>query len=85
MLLCAGYGTRLGALSDERPKPMLPVCDVPILRYGVAHLVAHGIRDIVINLHHRGDVIERDLGDGASLGARVSYVHEDVILFHKKD
>jgi len=80
MLLCAGYGTRLGALSDERPKPMLPVCDLPILRYGIAQLVAHGIRDIVINVHHRGDVIERELGDGAALGARIAYSPEDVIL-----
>jgi len=80
MLLCAGYGTRLGALSDERPKPMLPVCDVPIVRYGVAQLVAHGIRDIVINLHHRGDVIERDLRDGAALGARIRYIHEAELL-----
>jgi NDP-sugar pyrophosphorylase family protein len=80
MLLCAGFGTRLGALSDERPKPMLPVADAPILRYGIAHLVAHGIRDIVINLHHRGEVIQEDIGDGGALGARVSYIHEEVIL-----
>ncbi len=80
MLLCAGLGTRLGPLSDERPKPMLPVCDVSILRYGIAQLVAHGIRDLVINVHHRGDVIERELGDGAALGARIAYSPEDVIL-----
>ena len=80
MLLCAGLGTRLGALSDERPKPMLPVCDLPILRYGIALLVGHGITDIVINLHHRGDVIEDDLGDGAALGARIQYSREDVLL-----
>ncbi len=80
MLLCAGYGTRLGALSDVRPKPMLPVCDLPIVRFGIAQLVAHGIRDVVINLHHRGDVIERDLGDGRSLGARIQYLHEEVLL-----
>jgi mannose-1-phosphate guanylyltransferase len=80
MLLCAGFGTRLGALSDERPKPMLPVCDVPILRYGIAQLVAHGVRDIVINLHHRGDVIEDDIGDGAALGARVQYSREPELL-----
>jgi NDP-sugar pyrophosphorylase family protein len=80
MLLCAGFGTRLGPLSDERPKPMLPVCDVPILRYGIAQLVGHGIRDIVINLHHRGDVIEDDIGDGSALGARVVYSREPTIL-----
>lgn len=80
MLLCAGLGTRLGALSDERPKPMLPVCDIPIVRYGIANLVAHGITDVVINLHHRGGVIERELGDGRAFGARIQYSHEPTIL-----
>ncbi|HVV87797.1 MAG TPA: NDP-sugar synthase, partial [Kofleriaceae bacterium] len=80
MLLCAGLGTRLGALSDERPKPMLPVCDLPIVRYGIAQLVAHGIREIVINVHHRGDVVERELGDGSAFGARIRYSPEDVLL-----
>lgn len=80
MLLCAGLGTRLGGLSDQRPKPMLPVCDLPILRYGIALLVGHGIRDIVINLHHLGEVIEDELGDGEPLGARIQYIHEETIL-----
>jgi mannose-1-phosphate guanylyltransferase len=80
MLLCAGLGTRLGPMSDERPKPMLPVCDLPILRYGIAVLVGHGVPDIVINLHHLGDVIEREIGDGAALGARVQYSREAAIL-----
>lgn len=80
MLLCAGLGTRLGNLGTERPKPMLPVCNHPILAYGIANLVAHGIRDLVINTHHKGDVIQRELGDGARYGARIQYVHEEVIL-----
>ena len=80
MLLCAGLSTRLGRLGAERPKPMLPVCGIPILAYGITNLVAHGIRDIVINTHHRGDVIQRELGDGRRFGARIQYVEEDVIL-----
>jgi NDP-sugar pyrophosphorylase family protein len=80
MILCAGLGTRLGALSDQRPKPMLPVCDRPILEYGIANLVAHGITELVINLHHRGDVIRDELGDGRRLGARIQYVEEAAIL-----
>jgi NDP-sugar pyrophosphorylase family protein len=80
MLLSAGLGTRLGPLSDERPKPMLPVCNLPILRYGIALLVGHGIRDIVINLHHRAGVIEREIGDGSALGARIRYVRETAPL-----
>lgn len=80
MLLCAGMSTRLGPLGDTLPKPMLPVCDVPIVRYGVALLVGHGIRDIVINLHHHGDAIRDDLGDGSALGARIQYSQEEVLL-----
>jgi NDP-sugar pyrophosphorylase family protein len=80
MLLCAGLSTRLGKLGAERPKPMLPVCGIPILAYGIANLVAHGIRDIVINTHHRGDVIRDEIGDGRQLGARIQYLQEDVIL-----
>ena len=80
MLLCAGLSTRLGKLGTERPKPMLPVCGLPILQYGIANLVAHGIRDLVINTHHRGDVIMGELGDGRHLGARIQYIHEDPIL-----
>ncbi len=80
MLLAAGFGTRLGALSEDRPKPMLPVCDLPILQYGVSLLVGHGITDIVINVHHRADSVERALGDGSRLGARIRYSREATIL-----
>ncbi|MGE0402095.1 MAG: sugar phosphate nucleotidyltransferase [Kofleriaceae bacterium] len=80
MLLCAGLSTRLGRMGAERPKPMLPVCGIPILAYGISNLVAHGVRDIVINTHHRGEVIREEIGDGARFGARIQYIHEDTIL-----
>ena len=80
MLLCAGLSTRLGKLGAERPKPMLPVCGIPILAYGIANLVAHGITEIVINTHHLGEVIEREIGDGRRWGARIRYIHEAAIL-----
>jgi mannose-1-phosphate guanylyltransferase len=80
MMLCAGLSTRLGKLGTECPKPMLPVCGMPILAYGLANLVAHGITEIVINTHHRGELIERAIGDGRRFGARIRYLHEPVIL-----
>lgn len=64
LILAAGFGTRLGALSDERPKPLLPVCDIPLIRYAVALLRGHGVDEIAVNLHHRGDLIRAELGDG---------------------
>ena len=80
MLLCAGLSTRLGELGAERPKPLLPVCGLPIVAYGIANLVAHGITDIVINTHHRGELFRQELGDGRRFGARIQYIHEPVLL-----
>ena len=80
MLLCAGLSTRLGPLGEAVPKPLLPVCGVPILTYGIANLVAHGVTELVINTHHLPAQFHAALGDGRRWGARITYVHEPVIL-----
>ena len=72
LILAAGFGTRLGTLSDERPKPLLPVCDIPLIRYAVALLAGHGVRELAINLHHRGELIETEIGSGAVSASRSS-------------
>lgn len=80
MVLAAGFGTRLGALTQERPKPMLPVCGVPLVEWAVRWLAHHGIEEVVVNLHHLGEQIEAVLGDGARLGVKVRYSHEDGMI-----
>jgi NDP-sugar pyrophosphorylase family protein len=80
MILCAGMSTRLGPLGEQLPKPLLPVADLPIVKYVIALLVGHGIRDIVVNLHYQGELFEAELGDGAALGARIHYSREPDIL-----
>jgi NDP-sugar pyrophosphorylase family protein len=80
MILAAGFGTRLGPLTDERPKPLLPLCNVPILRWGLAALARAGIREVVVNLHHLGGQIAAELGDGSSAGISIAYSHEPTIL-----
>jgi mannose-1-phosphate guanylyltransferase len=76
LILAAGVGSRLGALTDAVPKPMLEVGGAPILEHNVRALVAAGVRDIAINLHHRGEAIEDHFGDGARFGARIRYSRE---------
>ena len=80
MLLCAGLSTRLGRLGEQRPKPMLPVCGIPILAYSITNLVAHGITDLVINTHHKAEIIHDEIGDGRRFGARIHYIHEPALL-----
>jgi mannose-1-phosphate guanylyltransferase len=58
MVLCAGFGTRLRPLTDKLPKPLVPLCGVPLLRYNFALLKNAGVRDVVINTHHLGKTME---------------------------
>jgi NDP-sugar pyrophosphorylase family protein len=79
MILAAGFGTRLGSLSDERPKPLLPVCDVALIRYNLALLAGHGFREVAINLHHLGGLIADELADWVGPPA-ITWSYEEVIL-----
>jgi NDP-sugar pyrophosphorylase family protein len=80
MILAAGYGTRLGDLTREIPKPMLPIGDRPLLEYTVRLLVKHGFTDLAINLHFLPDFITEHFGDGERFGARITYSHEPHLL-----
>ena len=80
MLLCAGHGTRLAPLTDHLPKPLVPVCNRPLLLYNLLLLRAAGVREVVINLHHLGDLIPEVLGDGADLGMALRYSEERQLL-----
>src|SRR5262249_17667983 len=80
MVLAAGFGSRLRPLTDHTPKPLLKVGDHPLIAYALALLRAAGIRDVIINLHHRGEQVRAALGDGAAFGLSISYSEEDPIL-----
>ncbi len=61
MVLCAGHGVRLRPLSDELPKPLLPVGDRPQLCHVYEQLHRFGARPIVVNQHHLTEVFQREL------------------------
>jgi len=76
MILAAGLGTRLRPLTEHTPKPALPVVDVPNIVRTMAHLRRAGITEIVVNLHHRPEVLRALLGDGAALGVSIAFSEE---------
>ncbi len=80
MILAAGFGTRLGDLTQHRPKPMVPICGTPLVRWAALWLAHHGVKDVAVNLHHLGAQIERELGDGSKLGLRIRYSHEEGMI-----
>lgn len=80
LILAAGKGTRLGTLTANYPKPMLPVGDRPLLGHLIEWLRDSGITEIAINLHHAPEAIADYVGDGASFGVRVTYSYEETLL-----
>ena len=80
MMLCAGFGSRLGELSNHWPKPLLPMLNVPILEWGISHLAKSGIENIVINLHHKAELFKESIGDGSRFGVQIQYSFEKEIL-----
>lgn len=80
MILAAGFGTRLRPLTDTVPKPLLPVGGASLIVWNLLLLRRHGVREVLINLHHLGHLIEQKLGDGAQFGVRIVYSREPVLL-----
>src|SRR5207237_6227114 len=78
MVLCAGFGTRLRPLTDKVPKPLVPLCGLPLLQYNFALLVNAGVREIVINTHHLGAEMEKGaLELAAALGISLQVSREE--------
>jgi mannose-1-phosphate guanylyltransferase len=63
MVLAAGHGTRLRPLTDELPKPLVPVGDRSVLAHVVARLRAAGVARLVINAHHHAEAVARAAED----------------------
>jgi NDP-sugar pyrophosphorylase family protein len=80
VLLAAGEGTRLGGLTEEVPKVLLPVNGVPPIEHTIRRLKAQGFRDMYINLHHLPEAIRDHLEDGRRFGVSITYSYEPEIL-----
>ena len=57
MILAAGFGTRLKALTQDRPKALVELNGKPLLQHCIENLIANGFYHIVINVHHFGEQI----------------------------
>ncbi len=76
VILAGGLGTRLRPLTLTRPKPIVPVLNVPFLRYQLAWLHQHAVRQAVLACSYGVEAIREVIGDGRSLGMLLSYAVE---------
>jgi len=75
-ILAGGFGTRLGDLTRDLPKPMIPIDGRPYLERVVESFARCGLRDIVLLTGYRAEAVEAHFGDGAAFGVRISYSRE---------
>lgn len=75
MLFAAGFGTRMGALTADQPKPLIPVAGRPLIDHALALAKTAGIKRVVANTHYLADQIAAHLQ-----GKPVAIAHEAVIL-----
>lgn len=57
MVLAAGFGKRMRPLTDNKPKPLVPLCGTPLIDWTMARLRAGGVSRFVVNSHYLGDQI----------------------------
>lgn len=78
VILAAGRGTRMKNITDDIPKPMIPVRGTPILESIVRGLVSNGVKRILIVVGYRKEVIMDFFGSGEEFGCEVEYVEQVV-------
>jgi mannose-1-phosphate guanylyltransferase len=80
MVLCAGLGTRLRPLTERAPKPAIPLCGVPLVRWTLALLAGAGVRRAVVNVHHLAGGMAAAAEDAArAAGLSLAISREPVI------
>jgi dTDP-glucose pyrophosphorylase len=77
VIMAGGFGKRLRPLTEDLPKPMLPIGDRPLLEHTIKQLRQSGIRRVNVTTHYLRDKITNYFGDGHDFGVELHYVAED--------
>jgi mannose-1-phosphate guanylyltransferase len=79
-VLGAGLGTRLRPLTDEVPKPLVPIFQKPLITFAFDHLLGIGIEKLVVNTHHQPQRFEEAFPEKTYRGVPLHFRHEPVLL-----
>ncbi len=76
ILFAAGRGERMRPLTERRPKALLEVGGKALIVRQLERLAAAGIREVVVNVSHLGELVEASLGDGSRFGLDILWSRE---------
>jgi dTDP-glucose pyrophosphorylase len=77
VVMAGGLGTRLRPLTEDTPKPMLPVGGRPLLERTIDRLKEAGVRDVVVSTRYKAHKVREHFEDGSRFGVNVAYTEED--------
>ena len=80
VVMAGGAGSRLRPLTINRPKPMVPIVNKPVMAHILDLLKRHDITDVIVTLQYMADDIQDNFGDGHSLGMNIQYSVEETPL-----
>ena len=80
MILAAGYGTRLRPVTYSMPKPLAPVCNRPLIAWAIDSVLAAGVSEVVVNLHHLPEELEAYLRGEFGSRLTLHFSFEEEIL-----
>jgi NDP-sugar pyrophosphorylase family protein len=77
LIIAGGQATRMRPYTDDAPKAMVLVADVPIVGYQLHWLAEHGVKRVVLSCGYKAGMIRDYVGDGAAFGIEAIYAVED--------
>ena len=77
VIMAGGEGSRLRPLTCDRPKPMVPLMNRPMMEHIVALLKRYGLQEIGVTLQYLPEQIQKYFGDGQEFGVSMQYFIED--------
>ena len=80
VVMAGGRGLRLRPLTDNCPKPMLPINGTPMLEIIVRNFITLGVNQFYLSVNYLKEQIIEHFGDGTSYGVSIKYLEEDFPL-----
>lgn len=77
VIMAGGFGSRLLPLTEDLPKPMLPVGDRPLMEHTIQQLRQSGIKNVSITTHFKADRIVDHFRNGVEFGVAIKYIPEE--------
>lgn len=80
MIMAAGVGSRLMPLTENIPKPMIPMANRPLMENIIDLLKQYNFREVIANLYYHADNISRYFGDGRTFDMNLTYSREEELM-----